>query len=144
MFLLLGALLLSCCWVRVPEPDATVSDWGRRGNRKERAILAQIRGFFEMQGASRFEDISATVDQRVPKRAGFYRSGIKEGRGFPVLPQTFRKEVCQGFDEKTVKNILIEAGLLLPGNDGKPSQVIRLPGLGSSRVYVVRYVDERE
>ena len=123
---------------------AWIEAFGGSGNREERAILAQVRGFFETHGASRFEDISATIDQRIPKRAGFYRNGIKEGREFLVLPQTFRKEVCQGFDEKTVKKVLIEAGLLLPGNDGKPSQVVRLPGLGSSRVYVIRYLDEGE
>jgi putative DNA primase/helicase len=123
---------------------AWMEAFGGSGNREERAILAQVRAFFEMHGASRFEDISATIDQRVHKRAGFYRNGIKEGREFLVLPETFRREVCQGFDEKTVKKTLIEARLLLPGNDKKPSQVVRLPGLGSSRVYVIRYVDEEE
>ena len=123
---------------------AWLEAFGGSGNREERAILAQVRAFFETHGASRFEDISATIDQRIPKRAGFYRNGIKEGREFLVLPETFRREVCQGFDEKTVKKVLIEAGLLLPGNDKKPSQVVRLPGLGSSRVYVIRYVDEEE
>jgi putative DNA primase/helicase len=87
---------------------------------------------------------SATTDQRILKRAGFYRNGVNEGREFLVLPETFRQEVCQGFDEKTVKKVLIKAGLLLPGNDKKPSQVVRLPGLGSSRVYVIRYRDEEE
>jgi putative DNA primase/helicase len=124
--------------------SAWIEAFGGSGNREERAILAQVRGFFEMHGASRFEDINATIDQRVPKRAGFYRNGIKEGREFLILPQTFRKEICQGFDEKTVKNVLVAAELLLPGNDKKPSQVVRLPGLGSSRVYVIRYADEGE
>ena len=123
---------------------AWMEAFGGCGNREERAILAQVRGFFETHGASRFEDISATIDQRIFKRAGFYRNGINEGREFLVLPGTFRREVCQGFDEKTVKNVLIEAGLLLPGKDKKPSQVVRLPGLGASRVYVIRYRDEGE
>ncbi|SEN22392.1 Uncharcterized protein, DUF927 family [Nitrosospira multiformis] len=123
---------------------AWLEAFGGSGNREERAILAQVRAFFETHGASRFEDISATIDQRIPKRAGFYRSGIKDGREFLVLPEAFRMEVCQGFDEKTVKKVLMEAGVLLPGNDGKPSQVVRLQGLGSSRVYVIRYRDEEE
>ena len=106
---------------------AWLEAFGGSGNREERAILAQVRAFFETHGASRFEDISATIDQRIPKRAGFYRNGVKEGREFLVLPETFRREVCQGFDEKTVKKVLIEAGLLLPGKDGKPSQVLTAP-----------------
>lgn len=123
---------------------AWLEAFGGCGNREERAILAQVRGFFETHGASRFEDISATIDQRILKRAGFYRNGVNDGREFLILPETFRREVCQGFDEKTVKNVLIDAGLLLPGNDKKPSQVVRLPGLGSSRVYVIQYRDEGE
>lgn len=123
---------------------AWLEAFGGSGNREERAILAQMRAFFETHGASRFEDIAAKADQRVPKRAGFFRDSIKEGREFLVLPETFRKEICKGFDEKMVKKVLLSAGLLLPGNDNKPSQVIRLPGLGSSRVYVIRYGDEGE
>lgn len=123
---------------------AWMEAFGGSGNREERAILAQVRGFFETHGASRFEDISATTDQRILKRAGFYRNGVQDGREFLVLPQTFRLEVCKGFDEKTVKKVLIVAGLLIPGKDDKPSQVVRLPGLGSSRVYVIRYRDEGE
>jgi uncharacterized protein (DUF927 family) len=118
--------------------------FGGSGNREERAILAQVRAFFETHGTSRFEDISATTEQRIQQRAGFYRNGIKEGREFLMLPETFRMEICQGFHEKTVKKVLMEVGVLLPGNDGKPSQVMRLPGLGSSRVYVIRYRDEEE
>ena len=125
-------------------PAAGMEAFGGCGNRERRAILAQVRGFFETHGASRFEDINATIDQRVLKWAGFYRNGVKEGCEFLVLPETFRQEVCQGFDEKTVKNVLIEAGLLLPGKDKKPSQVVQLPGLGSSRVYVIRYQTEGE
>jgi uncharacterized protein (DUF927 family) len=123
---------------------AWLEAFGGSGNREERIILAWVRGFFETHGASRFEDINATVDQRVPKRAGFYRNALNEGREFLVLPEPFRREVCQGFDEKTVKKTVVEAGQLLPGNDGKPSQVVRLPGLGSSRVYVIRYRDGGE
>jgi uncharacterized protein (DUF927 family) len=149
---LAGELATRCKLTGWPEGEAIhaarkcfaawMEAFGGCGNREERAILAQVRGFFETHGASRFEDINATIDQRILKRAGFYRNWVNEGRQFLVLPETFRREVCQGFDEKTVKDVLIGAGLLLPGNDKKPSQVVRLPGLGSSRVYVIRYRDE--
>ena len=42
--------------------------FGGSGNREERAILAQVRAFFEMHGASRFEDIAAEADQRIPNK----------------------------------------------------------------------------
>lgn len=121
---------------------AWLEAFGGKGNREERAILAQVRAFFEMHGASRFENIKALDDQRIPNRAGYYRNGEDGEREFLVLREAFHREVCQGFDEKTVKQVLLKAGLLLPGKDGKPTQVLRLPGLSStSRVYVIRYID---
>jgi putative DNA primase/helicase len=121
-----------------------LENFGSVGNREERTILAQVRAFFEAHGASRFEYFLATSEQRVPNRAGFYRDGEDGEREFLVLSESFRREVCQGFDEKMVKRVLIDAGLLLPGKDGKPTQVIRFTGLGTSRVYVIRYKGEND
>jgi putative DNA primase/helicase len=119
-----------------------LENFGSVGNHEERAILAQVRAFFEAHGASRFEDMNAINDQRIPNRAGFYRNSENGEREFLVLPEVFRQEICKSFGEKTVKKVLIDAGLLLPGKDGKPTQVTRLPGLSStSRVYVIRYLD---
>jgi hypothetical protein len=46
--------------------------------------------------------------------------------------------LCQGFTEKTVKAALIEAGMLAPAKDGRPAQLVRLPDLGTTRVYVMK------
>ena len=121
-----------------------LESFGGTGNREERAMLSQVRAFFEAHGASRFEDMTATTDQRIPNRAGFYRTDANGEREFIVLSESFRREVCQGLDEKATKAALIKAGLLLPGKDGKPSQNVRLPGLGSPKVYVIRYVGGEE
>lgn len=123
---------------------AWLESFGGSGNQEGRAILAHVRSFFETHGASRFEDSHAHTDQRIPNRAGFFRSGEDGGREFLVLPEIFRREVCQGFDEKAVKKVLIEAGLLLPAKDGKPSQSSRFPGLGTTRVYVIRYIGQED
>lgn len=124
---------------------AWLESFGGSGNREERAILAQVRAFFEMEGASRFEYLNATEDQRIHNRAGFYRTGDSGEREFLVLPEVFRREICQGFDEKMVKKALKDAGVLLPGNDEKPTQVTRIPAFGkSSRVYVFRYVGQED
>jgi uncharacterized protein (DUF927 family) len=121
-----------------------LENFGSVGNHEERVILAQVRAFIEAHGASRFEYFFATSEQRIPSRAGFYRDGEDGEREFLVLSESFRREVCQGFDEKTVKRVLIGAGLLLPSKDGKPTQVVRLTGLGPSRVYVLRYKGEKD
>lgn len=52
-----------------------------------------------------------------------------------VLAETFKTEVCQGFDREAVCRVLLEAGCLVPDKgrafDCKP----RLPGLGLTRCY---------
>lgn len=115
--------------------------FGGNGNREERAILSQVRGFLEAHGASRFEDVSATVDQRIPNRVGFYRTGENGAREFLIPPIAFRTEICKGLDDKIAIRILRKSGLLIPAKDGKPSHVVRLTGLGTPRVYVIRYLD---
>ena len=55
--------------------------FGGSGNREERAMLAQVRAFFEAHGASRFEDMTATSDQRIPNRAGLLSHRCQRGAG---------------------------------------------------------------
>ncbi len=112
------------------------------GNREERAILQQAMAFLETHGTSRFEDIRTDGEPRILNRAGYYRTGPDGEREFLMLRATFQTEICKGYDEKTVKRALVDAGLLQPGKDGKPTQNIRLPGLGPSRAYVFRYLGD--
>lgn len=123
---------------------AWLEGYGGKGNREERAILAQVREFFETQGASRFEDIKTQHGQHIQNRAGFYRFWQENEREFLVLGEPFRREICKGFDEKMVKRVLIEAGFLLPNKEGNPTQNVRLPGLGSTKAYVIRYKGEAD
>ncbi|MCY1290618.1 hypothetical protein D9M70_397730 [compost metagenome] len=115
---------------------AWLEAFGGTGNREERAMLAQVRSFFETHGASRFEDMNADHDQRVINRAGFYRTGADGGREYLVLPEAFKRDVCQGFDTKAVTAALMAAGWIEGGSDGKATQKPRLPGMGPTRCYV--------
>ena len=115
---------------------AWLDSFGGTGNREDRALLAQVRGFFETHGASRFEDVAATVDQRIINRAGFYRTGLDDAREFLVLPEAFKRDVCAGFDLKAATRCLLAQGWIVPGGDGRPTQKPRLPGIGTARVYV--------
>ena len=115
---------------------AWLESFGGVGNREERSMLAQVRGFFEAHGASRFEDLNARDDQRVINRAGFYRNGAGGTREFLVLPEAF-KQVCAGFDDKAAAKVLVAKGWIEPGGDGRTTQKPRLPGMGTgTRVYV--------
>jgi uncharacterized protein (DUF927 family)/phage/plasmid primase-like uncharacterized protein len=115
---------------------AWLDSFGGTGNREDRALLAQVRGFFETHGASRFEDVGAAFDQRIINRAGFYRAGADGEREFLVLPEAFKRDVCAGFDLKAATRCLQAHGWIVPGGDGRPTQKPRLPGIGTARVYV--------
>ncbi|MDD5388688.1 MAG: DUF927 domain-containing protein [Gallionellaceae bacterium] len=121
---------------------AWLDAFGGAGNHEERATLAQVRAFFEAHGASRFEDINADGTQRIPNRVGFYRMGDDGRREYLVPPEAFRREICRGMDEKLAKEVLIKSGMLQRGKDGRPTQVHRLPDLGSTRCYVMLYRDQ--
>ena len=84
----------------------------------------------------RFEGVGASIDQRVINRAGFYRSGMEGTREFLVLPESFKRDLCAGFDQKAATQCLLAQGWILPGADGRPTQKPRLPGIGTARVYV--------
>jgi uncharacterized protein (DUF927 family) len=118
--------------------SAWLDAFGGTGNREERNILSQVRAFFEAHGASRFEDIRASGDQRIINRAGFYRSGSNGKREFLVLPEAFKRELCQGYDVKRVTAVLLKAGWLAPGEGSRPTQKPRIPSMGPTRCYVLR------
>jgi uncharacterized protein (DUF927 family) len=122
--------------------SAWLEAFGGNGNREGRAILEHVRAFFEKHGASRFEYMHATDDQRVYNRAGFISIREDGSREFWVLGEAFRSEICDGFNERTVKTVLIDAGMLVPGKDGKPTTNVRVHDLGSTKVYVFRYNGE--
>ena len=129
-----------------PEDEATIAagkcfaawleSFGTEGNREDRALLAQVRAFFEAHGASRFEDVDALHDQRIINRAGFFRNGTDTKREFLVLPEAFRRDVCAGFDAKAATRCLIARGWILPGSDGRATQKPRLRDIGTARVFV--------
>jgi uncharacterized protein (DUF927 family) len=102
-------------------------------------LLAQVRAFFELHGASRFQPVEAVSpagdEWRIANRAGYSRTGEDGTREFLVLPEVFRRELCEGFDPKAAAQTLVSAGVLLAGKDGKASRTVRLPGIPAARVY---------
>ena len=118
--------------------DSWLDGFGGTGNREERAILEQVKGFIEQHGASRFEDISAIEEQRVINRVGYFRNNRAGEREYLILPEAYRTEVCRGFDARTVSNVLLKHGWLKAGSDGKAQVAERIPSLGKvARVYVL-------
>ena len=105
------------------------------GNRVECALLEQVKAFFEAHGSSRFEPINNT-EQRIPNRVGYYRND-GEGLQYLVLPEAFKKEVCEGFNPKTAAKVLVKAGWLALGEGNRAAKNEYIPALGkTTRCYV--------
>jgi len=119
--------------------DAWLLLRGDAGTAEDAAVVTQVRLFIEQHGASRFQDMdnpAATCMQRV----GFRRiSSTGEGMEYYVLPESFKSEICKGFPLRRAVTVLLEKGLLLPGDSGgntrKPPH--DLPDFGRKRCYVL-------
>ena len=137
---------------------------GGNGNGEVRAMLRAVRRFLEAHGEGRFTQWHRGADDHAPKtlqRAGVRRmlnadgqpiktnsqhlqdygdkmpAALGEGVNFEyfILSETFRTEVCQGFDHKAVCRVLLDHGCLVP-DKGRPFDCKRvLPGIGDSTCY---------
>ncbi|CDZ77222.1 Superfamily II helicase [Legionella massiliensis] len=54
--------------------QAWLEHFGSDGNREDRAILAQVKAFFESYGTSRFDNVNDPNNARIQNRAGFYKT----------------------------------------------------------------------
>ncbi len=121
---------------------------GGIGNAEETQMVRQVRRFYEAHGEGRFThwDRAERDDDHAPKtlhRAGFRRAtkdeiGNVAAWEFYTLPETFRAEVCEGFDATAVLRVLRERGDLVP-DKGRPFDCrARLPGLGLTACYRIK------
>ena len=119
---------------------------GSIGNAEEVQILRQVRRFFEAHGEGRFTEWRRAVDDHAPKtlhRAGFRKSITDSttdtvGWEFYVFTETFRTEVCEGFEVKSALRVLRDREYLDP-DKGRPYDCrARLPGLGPTRCYRIK------
>jgi putative DNA primase/helicase len=54
------------------------------------------------------------------------------------MPETFRQEVCNGFDPRMVARALLDQGFLVQKEEGTYTVTTSLPGLRPSRFYIVK------
>src|SRR6266404_3257620 len=98
------------------------------------AAISQVRLFIEQYGDARFVNLGD------PNRAVFNRAGWRRGDGddreWLIPPETWKTEVCAGFDPKMVARALQSRQMLERAADGFVS-VRKIEGR-SKRVYVVK------
>lgn len=144
--------------------NAWLAARGGNGNGEVVAMLRAVRRFLETHGEGRFAIWHRGADDHAPKtlqRAGVRRmlndqgepiktdnqhghqygdrmpAALGEGVSYEyfILAETFKNEVCQGFDCRAVCRVLVDHGCLSPDKsrmfDCKP----RLPGIGNTWCY---------
>ena len=130
-----------------PEGEATRAsvrcfrDWltlrGGTGPAEIQSALAQVRGFFQAHGASRFEIWGDTNDgSKTINRVGFRRKDEFTGDWEYYVPAAaFKTEIARGHDAKRLVKELVARGLIAPGPDGSPASGHRIPGQPFARYY---------
>jgi putative DNA primase/helicase len=89
---------------------------GTSGAMDTEAVIRQVRLFLEQHGSARFERENET--RPITARAGFYRRN-GDGGEFWIIRETFKAEVCRGFDAQAVAKALAERGHLVTGDGGR-------------------------
>lgn len=116
---------------------------GTPGHKDDEAAIQQVRAFIEAHGASRFQDVTDNLT-RVFNRVGFKRTLPGGETEYLILPESFRKEVCTGYDSRATAQVLAERGYLTLGDGRNLAKRETVPELGRTRVYVIsaRILDE--
>lgn len=114
---------------------AWLEEKGGVGDDENKQILEQAKGFFELHGCSRFFDPKGFEGQRVVNMAG-YKESDRCSVTFYVFPTVFKKEICKGFNRKTVIQLLIKHGFLQLDHNGEYRQQ-KWTSQGNSKVYVI-------
>ncbi|PIF16578.1 MULTISPECIES: DUF927 domain-containing protein [unclassified Acidovorax] len=146
--------------------DAWLAARGGAGNGEVVAMLRAVRRFLETHGDGRFAMWHRAADDHAPKtlqRAGVRRmlnadgepiksdpehqreygermpAMLGEGVSFEyfVLAETFKAEICQGFDHVAVCRVLAAHGCLTVKESDRYTISTRLPGIGKVRCYQI-------
>lgn len=103
---------------------------GGNGSYEEKAMLIQVRRFFQQHGDSRFAPSDATVDHKTNNRAGFRKNDLHGEVEFFVFPEIFKTEIAIGYHPSLLAKICIKEGLLIPGTNGEPTRSEKIKCLG--------------
>lgn len=126
----------------VAAAKAVFANWlevrGGAGALEDRAAIERVAEFISTHGNSRFQMIDGSSDNTiVHNRAGFKRETGLGTMEYLIPSGTWRNEVCQGLNPKSVASLLVKDGHMVPDGKGKTSRSETLPGLGKTRCYVI-------
>lgn len=108
----------------------------------DRTLFAQVSGFMQAHSSTRFppHDAAPEVLARYLNRAGFTFTDEQGALQFWVLPESFKKELCRGFQPLPAARALIKAKWMLAGDvEGtkqRNTRQKRIKALNSTKVNV--------
>ena len=106
--------------------EAWLQSRGSLSAQEGQEILRQVRRYFEQHGEARFTLLGDEDAYKTINRAG-YRKRVDGGSHYFVLSESFKQEVCAGFDVQAAVDILKEKEWLMPDADGKSTRAENLP-----------------
>ncbi|MBR3676304.1 MAG: DUF927 domain-containing protein [Alphaproteobacteria bacterium] len=87
-------------------------DWrGGLDNQETKAILNQVKAFFEENDSSQFEKLGINGEQKIINMAG-YKENTENGVKYYVFTTAFKKRICAGFNKREAAQVLFSAGWL--------------------------------
>lgn len=89
-------------------------------NQESKELKKQVGLFFELHGASRFENKGGD------ERAIINRAGYIDENYYYVLTNVFEQELCRGYNLKQAKGTLKNIGWLVPSESGRYQKRIRI------------------
>ncbi|MBB4196684.1 hypothetical protein CCR94_22020 [Rhodoblastus sphagnicola] len=107
---------------------------GRGGSEpaEARQAVEQVRLFIEQHGESRFQPLDDPDAKPVSNRLGW-----RKGEEWWIPPETWKAEICNGFDPKFVARTLAENGMLRRQGGNVLQCTVNLGGKKTSRAYVL-------
>lgn len=115
-------------WATTTCFEAWLASRGSTTAQEGNEILRQVKHFFEQHGDSKFT-IMGENDQRIINHRAGYKKWVQETGTwiFFVLPESFKQDICSGFDLSIASAILIERGWLVRDSEGKSTRAENLP-----------------
>lgn len=112
------------------------------GNQEEASMLAAVQLHIERYGESRYSDLSRIEDNHAPRtqdRMGFREIAPQHGgQVYYVHRESFRQEVCRGYDANRVAKLLRDLEVLVPESDSSLTRKKDIPGEGKQRFYWIK------
>ena len=135
-----------CCWATGTAFNAVktvfnewVNSFEYVGDYQTKEYILHVKVFFEANESSRFKAITPDPDhiEKIINRVGYWKIDNGE-KLFLVLPEQFKNEVCKGYDNRKVTQVLL-IEKLLEHDTGKTSKTVRIPSKKNAvKVYAVK------